>query len=406
MIDRIGGGPTRIELLVPSGHQRSDSIPEISIVVPALNEQTTIGEFVDWCWAGLKTAEVSGEVIIVDSSTDDTPNIALDKGARVLRTPKRGLGQAYIDAISYIRGQFIIMGDCDLTYDFRDLKPFVDRFRNGSEFVMGSRFKGYIEDGAMPPLHRYFGTPLTTWILNRIYRSPYSDIHCGMRGLTKDALLKIGLTSAGWEYASEMVLKASRLGLKISEVPVNFYRDREGRLSHHRRAGFWSPWWAGWINLKVMLVYSPDSFLIKPGLFCILFGLVVAGLSSVGSVSIGPVGFNIYMLLLGSTAAVLGYSLLQVGILARIWHKLRNGIERTILEHLTYDKGMIAAGALMTVGFVLDLRFLMSYIANNFQVLSFSRVAILGLLMIILGMQTFSFTLLLELGRLLGTNPR
>ena len=406
MIDRIAGTPTRMELLVPSGDQQSESIPEISIVVPALNEQTTIGEFVDWCWAGLKAAGVSGEVIIVDSSTDDTPNIAFDKGARVLRTPKRGLGQAYIDAVPYIHGQFIIMGDCDLTYDFRDLKPFVECFHNGSEFVMGSRFRGYIEDGAMPLLHRYFGTPLTTWILNRIYRSPYSDIHCGMRGLTKEALLKIGLTSGGWEYASEMVLKAARLGLKISEVPVNFYKDREGRVSHHRRAGFWSPWRAGWTNLKVMLGYSPDSFLIKPGLLCMLFGLLVAGLSSVGSVSIGPVGFDIHMLLLGSTAVILGYSLFQVGILARIWHQLRNGIERTILEHLTYDKGMITAGALMTVGFALDLRFLLIYIANNFQLLSLSRLAIWGLLMMIVGMQTFSFTLLLELGRLLGTNPR
>ena len=405
MVDRIAGSPTRVEFLVPGGDRYGDSVPEISIVVPALNEQTTIGEFVDWCWAGLKAAGVSGEVIIVDSSTDDTPNIAFAKGARVLRTPQRGLGQAYIDAVPYIRGQFIIMGDCDLTYDFRDLKSFVDCFHNGGEFVMGSRFRGYIEDGAIPPLHGYFGTPLTTWILNRIYRSAYSDIHCGMRGLTKDALLRIGLTCAGWEYASEMVLKASRIGLKVSEVPVNFYKDREGRLSHHRRAGFWSPWRAGWINLKVMLVYSPDSFLIEPGMLCMLFGLVVAGLSAVGSVSIGPVGFNIYMLLLGSTAAILGYSLFQVGILARIWHQLRHGIERTILEQLSYDKGMIVAGVLITVGFILDLRFLISYIDNNFQVLSFSRPAILGLLMIILGVQTFSFTLLLELGRLLRTKP-
>jgi glycosyltransferase involved in cell wall biosynthesis len=404
--NQISGAPTSVELLVPSPTQHQDPSPEISIVVPALNEQTTISEFVDWCWTGLKAAGVAGEVIIVDSSTDDTPKIAFDKGARVLRTPRRGLGQAYIDAIPYIRGQFVIMGDCDLTYDFRNLKPFVESFRKGSEFVMGSRFKGSIEDEAMPPLHRYFGTPLTTWILNRLYGSSYSDIHCGMRGLTKDALLRIGLTSSGWEYASEMVLKASRLGLKISEVPVNFYKDREGRLSHHRRAGFWSPWRAGWINLKVMLVYSPDSFLINPGLLCMLFGLVVAALSSVGSVSIGPIGFNIYMLLLGSTAVILGYSLFQVGILARIWHGLRNGIERGILFHISYDRGMIVAGILMVVGFVLDLQFLVTYIAHHFEVLSFSRAAILGLLMIILGVQTFTFTLLLELGRLLGTNSR
>jgi glycosyltransferase involved in cell wall biosynthesis len=406
MVDRIAGAPTCVEFLVPCDDRSRNSIPEISIVVPALNEQTTIGEFVDWCWTGLAAAGASGEVIIVDSSTDDTPNIAFAKGARVLRTPKRGLGQAYIDAVPYIRGQFIIMGDCDLTYDFRDLKPFVDCFHTGSEFVMGSRFKGYIEDGAMPPLHRYFGTPLTTWILNRLYRSAYSDIHCGMRGLTKDALLSIELTSPGWEYASEMVLKASRIGLKVSEVPVNFYRDREGRLSHHQRAGFWSPWRAGWVNLKVMLVYSPDSFLINPGLLSMFVGLVVVGLSSVGSVSIGPIGFNIYMLLLGSTAVILGYSLFQVGILARIWHRLRSGVEQAVLAHLSYDRGMVAAGLLMAVGFILDLRFLISYIQNLFQVLSLSRLAILGLLMIIVGIQTFTFTLLLELERLLRINPR
>ncbi|MCK9419445.1 MAG: glycosyltransferase family 2 protein [Nitrospirae bacterium] len=405
MAMRISGNPKCIELIIPESDVGIDQLPEVSIVVPALNEEITIGEFVDWCWEGLKRAGVSGEIIIVDSSSDDTPNIALAKGARVLRTPKKGLGQAYIDVIPSIRGRFIIMGDCDLTYDFREIKVFVDSFRAGNEFVMGSRFAGTIESGAMPSLHRYFGTPLTTWILNRIYHSSYSDIHCGMRGLTKDALLKINLTSKGWEYASEMVLKASRIGLKIAEVPVSFYKDREGRYSHHRRAGFWSPWLAGWINLKVMLVYSPDSFLIKPGVFSFFIGLIISLLSLGGSISIGPIGFNIYMLLLGLTATVLGYSLFQVGILARNAHGLRSGIERSILEKFTYDRGMITAGLLCTGGFALDLQFLADYIANDFVIGSLSRFAIFGLLLIILGVQTFSFTLLLELGRRLGGNP-
>ena len=166
------------------------------------------------------------------------------------------------------------MGDADLTYDFRELKPFVEEFRKGAEFVMGSRFRGSIEKGAMPGLHRYFGTPFTTWILNRIYRSRYSDIHCGMRGLTRAALDKIDLKSQSWEYASEMVLKAARLGLVTSEVPVKFYKDREGRMSHHRRMGWLSPWIAGWLNLKVMLVYTPDSFLLVPGFALMALGSV------------------------------------------------------------------------------------------------------------------------------------
>jgi glycosyltransferase involved in cell wall biosynthesis len=399
MTIKISIEPSCTELLIPELDLTLDQVPEVSIVVPALNEVITIGEFVDWCWEGLNRAGVSGEIIIVDSSSDGTPNIALAQGARVLRTPKKGLGQAYIDVIPYIRGSFIIMGDCDLTYDFREIKVFVDSFHAGNEFVMGSRFTGSIEDGAMPPLHRYFGTPLTTWILNKIYHSSYSDIHCGMRGLTKNALLRINLTSKGWEYASEMVLKASRIGLKIAEVPVSFYKDREGRFSHHRRAGFWSPWLAGWINLKVMLVYSPDTFLIKPGIFFFVCGFIISLLSLGGSISIGPIGFNVYMLLLGLTVTVLGYSLFQVGILARNIHGLRNGIERSILAQVTYDRGMITAGLLCAVGFVLDFNFVASYIANNFVIAGLSRSAIFGLLLIILGVQTFSFTLLLELGR-------
>ena len=402
MTNKISTSPKCIELLIPESEVIFDQLPEVSIVVPALNEEITIGEFIDWCWEGLTRVGVSGEIIIVDSSSDDTPNIALNKGARVLRTPKNGLGQAYIDVIPSIRGNFIIMGDCDLTYDFREIKVFVDSFHAGNEFVMGSRFAGSIEKGAMPPLHRYFGTPLTTWILNKIYHCNYGDIHCGMRGLTKDALLKINLTSKGWEYASEMVLKASRINLRIDEVPVTFYKDREGRFSHHRRAGFWSPWLAGWINLKVMLVYSPDSLLIKPGIFFFLIGLVISLLSLAGSIAIGPFGFSTHMLLIGMTASILGYSLFQVGIIARNFHGLRNGIEKVVLANMTYDRGMVIAGLLCIVGFGLDLHFLSDYIANSFFIDGLSRSSIFGLLLIILGVQTASFTLLLEMGRRLG----
>jgi glycosyltransferase involved in cell wall biosynthesis len=390
--------PTCVELLRSEQGSSSES-PVVSIVIPALNEEITIGEFIDWCWEGLRRAGVSGEIIIVDSSTDQTPQIALAKGAHVLRTPKRGLGQAYIDAIPYIRGKFIIMGDCDLTYEFRNLQPFIDSYESDHEFVMGSRFKGSIERDAMPSLHRYFGTPLTTWILNRIYKSHYSDIHCGMRGITREALLRLRLTSSGWEYASEMVLKASRIGLRIAEVPVSFYKDREGRLSHHRRAGFWSPWRAGWINLKVMLIYSPDSFLIKPGLAFMALGLFVCSVLARGPVAIGPIGLNLYSMLFGMTAAVLGFALFQAGILARISHGLRSGIEQTILSQVTYDRGMLAAGVLVLLGLLFDVPFLVQYIGNGFRLAELSHSAIFGLLLIMLGVQTFGFTLLLELGR-------
>ena len=388
----------KTELFIPENDLSSDS-PEVSIVVPALNEEITIGEFVAWCWEGLQKSGIKGEVIIVDSSNDETPNIALKSGARVLRTPKRGLGQAYIDAIPFIRGGFIVMGDCDLTYDFREIKFFVDSYHSGSEYVMGSRFLGDIEAGAMPKLHRYFGTPLTTWLLNKIYQTKYSDIHCGMRGITKFGLEKIQLTSSGWEYASEMVLKAARTGLKISEVPVKFYKDRDGRESHLKRGGFLTPWIAGWINLKVMLVYSPDSFLLKPGLILLLSGLILSILSLIGSISVGPIGFGIYTSMLALTLSVLGYALMQAGLLARYRHKLRSGIEELVIQLLTYNRGMLAAFSLFSAGFIVDLWFMINYFASEFQVVSLSRSAIFGLLLIILSIQTFSFTLLLDLER-------
>ena len=370
---------------------------DLTIVVPALNEEITVGEFVDWCKEGLKRAGVRGQILIVDSSTDRTPEIVVSHGGEVLRAPKRGLGRAYIDATSYIRGKWIVMGDADLTYDFRELAPFVEAFRNGAEFVMGSRFRGSIEKGAMPGLHRYFGTPFTTWILNRIYGSRYSDIHCGMRGLTRSAFDRIDLKSQSWEYASEMVLKAARLKLVTAEVPVKFYKDREGRLSHHRRMGWLSPWIAGWLNLKVMLVYTPDSFLLKPGIVLTLLGGLIACVLARGPVTIGGVGFSLYWLLFGVTCVTLGYSSIQIGVLARIMHGLRPEPLKRLRRVLSYDKGMLLAGGAVLAGLVLLGSLVYRYLHSNFRLFEISHPAIFGLLLLIVGFQTFCFTLLLEM---------
>lgn len=370
---------------------------DLSLVVPALNEEITVGEFVDWCKEGLANAGVTGQILIIDSSTDNTANIVLQHGGEVLRTPKRGLGRAYIDAIPFIRGRWIVMGDADLTYDFRELKPFVEAFRAGAEFVMGSRFRGSIEKGAMPGLHRYFGTPLTTWILNRIYHSHYSDIHCGMRGLTRGAIDAIDLKSQSWEYASEMVLKAARLQLATTEVPVRFYKDRAGRVSHHKRLGWLSPWLAGWLNLKVMLIYTPDSFLLKPGIALMAIGLLLSiGLAG-GPVMIGNVGFSLYWMLFGVTCTTLGYSCIQIGMLARIMHNLRSGWPERLQRFITYDRGMLISGASTLCGVMLVSTLVWNYLQHGLRLQTISHPAILGLLLIILGFQTFCFTLLIEM---------
>jgi hypothetical protein len=390
----------QVEHLVPPGTPLGPV--DVSIVVPALNEEITVGEFVDWCKEGLERAGVTGQILIVDSSTDRTPEIVLAHGGEVLRTPKRGLGRAYIDAIDYIRGRWIIMGDADLTYDFRELSPFVEAFRKGAEFVMGSRFRGSIEKGAMPGLHRYFGTPFTTWILNWIYGSHYSDIHCGMRGLTPSALQRIDLKSQSWEYASEMVLKAARLDLATAEVPVKFYKDREGRFSHHRRMGWVSPWIAGWLNLKVMLVYTPDSFLLKPGIALAAIGVLIACALAKGPVTIGGVGFSLYWLLFGVTCVTLGYSSIQIGVLARVMHGLRPQSLKRLRHVLGYDRGMLIAGGCVLVGLVLLSALVYHYLRSEFQLFEISHPAIFGLLLIIIGFQTFCFTLLLEMAQRVG----
>lgn len=372
--------------------------PIVSIVVPALNEEITISEFIDWCHIGIANAGIPGEIIIIDSSSDSTGSIALSKGARVVHAPKGGLGRAYKDALQFVRGDFLILGDCDLTYDFREIKAFVTEYKKGSEFVMGSRFRGNIEDGAMPRLHRYFGTPLTNWILNRIYKTKFTDIHCGMRGITIGAFSKLELTSNNWEYASEMVLKAARLGLRISEVPVNFYRDRAGRLSHHKRAGFFSPWFAGWINLKVMLVFSAETFTLGTSIFLLALGSVLSIISGLDSILGGMLGFGSLSMLAGLSAVGVALGLFQVSVFAQAMHGLTQKVSKNVLKNWTYDRGMLAAGLVFVASFVSVIFF----VANSPGLGSFQnhpKIGVLGLGLFVIGTGIFSGTLLFELIR-------
>jgi glycosyltransferase involved in cell wall biosynthesis len=374
----------------------------VSIVTPCLNEEMVVGEFVDWCREGLEKAGVEGEIVIVDSSTDRSAEIAEEHGARVIRVPQRGLGRAYIDAAPSLKGEWIIMGDCDLTYDFREVAPFVEELAAGREFVMGSRLRGYIEPGAMPGLHRFFGTPLTTWILNRMYKAGFSDIHCGMRAMTADALRRIDLQSQSWEYASEMVIKAAKLRLRSGEVPVRFFKDREGRESHHKRTGWWSPWAAGWRNLSVMLLYAPDFFLVVPGLVMLLLGLLLSGALVGGRIEIGGLGLDLHAMLLGLALSVLGYGAIQLGVLARVHYDFDPGFTDRMLRALTINRGAALAGLLVLAGLVLDLILLVDWIANGFRLTDLSYFGVFGLLLIVLGFQTFTFTILVQM---LGRRP-
>jgi glycosyltransferase involved in cell wall biosynthesis len=385
-----------LQLLVP----REDAAhPEVSIVVPALNERLTIGDFVDWCKEGLAKAGVEGEILIVDSSTDDTAQIALARGARVLKSPKRGLGRAYIDSLPYIRGKYVVMGDCDCTYDFRELEPFVQKFRAGVEFVMGSRFRGYIEPDSMPPLHRYLGTPVTTWILNVIFGSHFSDIHCGMRGITLDALQRMGIRSQSWEYASEMVLKSVHMGLVTEEVPIRFLKDREGRVSHHKRSGWFSPWAAAWINLRAMFVYGASFFLYRPGVVLAVLGLALTLPLTFGPITIGAIELSLHWMLLGLTLGTLGVECIYLGILAQLFFDYSGAITKKWLGRFPYTRTVVLSGALFVVGLALGATLIASYVRHNLRLpidSPVNYVGVTGLLFMILGFNTFTFTLLLH----------
>jgi glycosyltransferase involved in cell wall biosynthesis len=390
-----------LEALRQAGNEHrpveQDNEPLLSIVVPALNERVTIGEFVRWCWEGFDRAGVTGEVIIVDSSTDDTGDIAESLGARVIRVPKRGLGRAYIDALPQIRGRYVILGDCDLTYDFREIQGFIELLRNGSEFVIGSRMKGLIEPGAMPPLHRYFGTPLTTWILNSIYGARFSDIHCGMRALTLDAFRRLDLQSQGWEYASEMLLKAVRMKLRIGEVPISFFKDRPGRSSHHKRAGWLSPWLAGWTNLRVMFLYAPDFFVLRPGLLTFILGLSLTSMLAGGPIDVDGFQLNLHWMLLGVTLATLGYSAVQLGVLARVYYNFDPSFTEQVRHIITYNRGVVLACGTGLVGVLLNTYLVAIWLHSGLRLAAYYHPGILGLLLIIFGFQTFVFTLMFEM---------
>jgi glycosyltransferase involved in cell wall biosynthesis len=393
------GGDPDVTLHLPAQDVAS---PELSIVIPALNEQLTISDFIAWCHEGMKKAGIVGEILIIDSGSDKTMELALAGGARVLKTPKRGLGRAYMDAIPYIRGRYVLMGDCDCTYDFRDLAPFVEKFRGGAEFIMGSRFRGYIEPGSMPPLHRYLGTPVTTMILNVIFGSRFSDIHCGMRGITKDALQRMDLRSQSWEYASEMVLKSVHMALKTEEVPIRFLKDVDGRLSHHKRSGWFSPWAAAWINLRAMFVYGADFFLFKPGIGLLLVGLLLTLGLSFGDVTVGPITFSLHWMWLGVSLAVLGLQCVYMGILSQVYFDYSGSTVKKWFDRFSYTRAVWASAGVFGLGFVLSGMLAATYISHGLRLLEqqvVNHLGVTGLLLMIMGFMSFTFTLILHATR-------
>lgn len=384
-------------LLVPQGDCPD---PVITILVPTLDEERTIGTFIDWCVEGIAKSGLAVEIVIADSSSDRTPDIALEKGARVVKTPRRGLGRAYIDTIPFARGRFILMGDADCTYDFRDIRPFYDAWRGGAEFVMGSRFKGTIDDDAMPRLHRYFGTPVTTFILNVIFGSRFSDIHCGMRGISTAALKRMKLRSQGWDYASEMVLKAVRMKLVTAEVPIHFHKDPAGRLSHMKRRGWLEPWRAGWSNLKGMFVYGVDFFLGRPGVLLLAAGLALLLALIGGPIMVGGLRLSLNFMLLGFGLAILGQSMLFSAGLAKILFDYSGKVGPRLRRLFAYNRTILLCAAAMLAGLGAIMPLVRDFLDHGYLLPGGIGVkthwAIFGVWLIIAAFQTFIFTLMIR----------
>ena len=389
-----------VQHLLPISGGAIIEAPELAIVVPALNEEITIGEFVDWCKEGLARVRTTGQILIIDSSSDRTPDIARAHGAEVVKTPKRGLGRAYIDAIPYIRGKYLVLGDADLTYDFRELGPFLEKFRDGYEYIMGSRFKGRIEEGAMPLLHRYFGNPLTTHMLNFIYGTRFSDIHCGMRGITTDALRRIDLRSQSWQYATEMVIKSVHLDLRTVEVPVVFYKDREGRESHHRRAGWFSPWHAGLSTVKTMLIFGANFLLIRPGVLLLVLGALGTAALYTGPRTFSALELSLHWMMLFVMMALVGATLTMVGGIARLIYDRERRHVGIWRRFFSFNRAIVFFTGLLVLGLASTVPLIVEYIEFGYRLptdltaASFQAVAGLGA--ILLSFLCFAFCLVHE----------
>ena len=245
----------------------SAAAPEISVVIPCLNEEEAVGKVVDQALEGIRRSGRTGEVMVVDNaSTDRSAEVAAEHGAIVVREERPGYGSAYLAGLAHARGEYIVMGDADETYPMSDLTPFVERLAAGDDLVMGSRFEGTIHGEAMPWLNRHIGNPILTGLLNVLFGVKISDAHCGMRAVRRDALQVLDLHSTGMEFASEMVFKAFRRKLRVSEIPIDYYpRVGESKLNRFGDA---------WRHVKFMLLYSPSWLYFVPGVLLLLLGLI------------------------------------------------------------------------------------------------------------------------------------
>lgn len=329
-----------------------DADLELSIVMPCLNEAETVGKCVEKALGFLRSHAVSGEVIVADNgSTDGSRRIAERAGARVVPVAQKGYGAALMGGILAARGRYVAMGDADDSYDFTGLMPFVKALREGNDLVMGNRFAGGIRPGAMPPLHRYLGNPVLTWIGRTFFKTPSRDFHCGLRAFRRAAALKMDLRTTGMEFASEMVVKASLLGMRVTEVPTTLSPDGRSRPPHLRS------WRDGWRHLRFLLMYSPRWLFLYPGLALMLLGMGVLLWLLPGTRQVGGIGLDIHTMTYAGLAVVAGFQAVIFAVFTKVF-AISEGLLPSdpqmdkLFRYVTLEVGIAVGAAIGLLGLV------------------------------------------------------
>jgi len=365
-----------------------DSV-EVSVIIPAMNEEETIGSCIEKVKETFEKYDINGEIIVSDSSTDRTPEIARSMGAKVVTPDGKGYGYAYLYAFRYARGRYIVIGDADDTYDFREIPKLLEPLKRGeADMVMGSRFKGEILPGAMPSLHKYVGNPLLTSILNLFFKAGVSDSHSGFRAFTREALEKMDLKCHGMEFASEMVIEAARKGLRIAEVPITYYpRKGDSKLRSFSD---------GWRHLKFMLMQTPKWLYYIPGGAMLAAGMFLVVSMGLTHVKIGSISLGIHSMIAASFLAIAGYQLLFLGLFSSAYSKKLgmycDGLSEKILKAFTLERGILAGVFVFALGFFYTLMLLYRWLSSGYSDLPLLFQDILAFTLMIVGLQTIFYS--------------
>ncbi len=324
--------------------------PEISVVMPCLNEAETLSTCIERAAEALRENGIDGEIVIADNgSTDGSQGIATRAGARVVQVPQKGYGNALRGGIEAAHGRYVIMGDADASYDFGQLPKFLTKLREGSEVVMGNRFQGGILPGAMPPLHRYLGNPILTGIGRLFFASPSGDFHCGLRAFSKKAYEQMELRCVGMEFASEMVVRATLLKMKIAEVPTTLAPDGRSRPPHLRT------WRDGWRHLRFLLLYSPRWLFLYPGIAVMAIGLFTVAWLLPQPRMVGQVTLDVHTLSFAIMLVMVGFQAVAFAVFAKIFGVTQGLLPadprlNRILRYVKLETGLLTGGVLILAG--------------------------------------------------------